>query len=298
MVGQTAVAESIPIMDGQHRMLVQAERRTPVALTQLVRFDWDTPLDRVSSAIEAYRVDMCLTPRPNARGCFRETWGPHRFERIGDMFMLPAGRSLHTRAESGRQDSIVCLFDAEAVETWFEGELEWNSRRLEASLDIASPQIRGLLQRLGEEMRHPGFASETMSELISVQIALEISRYCRAINDDAASGGLAPWRLRMIDERLAQETDPPTLSDLAKLCNLSVRQLTRAFRTSRGCSIGDHIAQSRIDHAKRLLTTDACVKSIAYRLGFSSPSSFSYAFRSATGETPRQFRQRAYQGEA
>ena len=34
------------------------------------------------------------------------------------------------------------------------------------------------------------------------------------------------------------------------------------------------------------------VKAIAYSLGFSSPSSFSYAFRRSVGETPRDFRQR------
>jgi AraC family transcriptional regulator len=73
---------------------------------------------------------------------------------------------------------------------------------------------------------------------------------------------------------------------------LSVRQLTRGFRVSRGCSIGDHVAQSRLTNAKRLLATEQSVKAIAYSLGFSSPSSFSYAFRRSVGETPRDFRQR------
>jgi AraC family transcriptional regulator len=31
-------------------------------------------------------------------------------------------------------------------------------------------------------------------------------------------------------------------------------------------------------------------------MGFASPSSFSYAFRRATGVTPRQFRQRVLRG--
>jgi AraC family transcriptional regulator len=71
-----------------------------------------------------------------------------------------------------------------------------------------------------------------------------------------------------------------------------VRQLTRGFRANRGRSIGDHVAQCRLDNAKRLLATNESVKSIAYSLGFASPSSFCFAFRRATGETPRQFRQR------
>lgn len=297
MIGQAEVIID-PQLGEQYRITIEAERQTPVATAQIVRFDWDAPIDRLSSAVEAYRVDLCLTPRNNARGCFRDLWGPHRFERIGDTFLLPPGRSLHTRADQGLQDSVVCQFTPEAVASWFDGELEWTSRRLEASLDIASPQVRGLLMRLCEEMRHPGFASAALTELISAQVAIELSRFCGAINDKSASGGLAPWRLRRIDERLTEDAAPPTLAELAALCGLSVRQLTRAFRMSRGCSIGDYIAQSRIDHAKRLLASDVCVKAIAFRLGFSSPSSFSYAFRTAVGETPRQYRQRAYREDA
>lgn len=287
-------AETAPLDDECYRVTVEAERRTAVGVAQIVHFDWSEPLDRVSSASNAYRVDLCLTPRNNARAGFPDLWGPHRFERLGDVFLMPPGQCMRAKAERGRQDSIVCELEADAVQQWFEADLEWTNRRLEANLDVSSPNVRSLLRRLAEEMRHPGFASETMVELIEAQIAIELSRFCGAINDNAKSGGLAPWRLRLIDERLAEPESPPTLGDLARLCNLSVRQLTRAFRTSRGCSIGDHIARSRIEHAKRLLTTDACVKSIAHTLGFASPSSFSYAFRCASGETPRQFRQRAY----
>lgn len=290
-------AEAAPL-DERYRVTVEAERATNFGVAQLVEFDWIAPLDRVSTAWTGYRVDMCLSPRNNARAGFPDRWGPHRLEKLGDIFLLPPGQSMRARAESGRQDSIVCEFEPEAVSQWFDGELEWTNKRLEANLDVTRPHVRGLMLRLAEEMRHPTIASETMIELIEAQIAIELSRYCLAVNENASNGGLAPWRLRRIEERLAEPITPPTLQELAQLCNLSVRQLTRAFRASRGCSIGDYIARARIDHAKRLLSGDACVKSIAHSLGFASPSSFSYAFRCAAGETPRQFRQRAYRGAA
>ena len=124
-----------------------------------------------------------------------------------------------------------------------------------------------------------------------MQLAIELSRYCRAIADGPMTGGLALWRLRLIDERLREVREAPTLAELAALCRLSVRQLTRAFRASRGCSIGDCVAQSQVDHARLLLATDESVKTIAYSLGFSSPSAFAHAFRRATGESPHEFRQ-------
>ena len=129
-------------------------------------------------------------------------------------------------------------------------------------------------------------------ELISGQLAIELTRYCTDNNEPTVSGVLAPWRLRAIDERLEDFDVPPTLTELSELCRLSVRQLTRGFRASRGCSIGEYIAQARIEQAKKLLSTERSIKAVAYTLGFASSSSFCFAFRRAIGETPRQFKSR------
>lgn len=277
-------------------MTVEAELRVPIATAQLVRFDLPEPSDDILTTEDSHRLDLCLTPRPrNARARYRDHWSPHRFERIGDLFMVPAGEALHARSDDPScQTSIVCMLRSDPLRRWFADDAEGTDRRLEASLDISSANVRGLLLRLGEEMRHPGFASDMLVELVAGQLAIELSRYCGSITDGPARGGLAPWRLRMIDERLADLHDMPTLSELAALCKLSVRQLTRGFRTSRGCSIGDYVAHNRIEHAKRLLTGEDSVKAVAYAMGFASPSSFCYAFRQATGETPRRFRHRAF----
>ena len=204
---------------------------------------------------------------------------------------------MRAKSDGGRpQSSILCHLDRDAMRTWFGGDLQWTDRRLKAGLDIENVYIRGLLRRLAEEVRHPGFASEVLVELIAGQLAIELGRYCAEITEAAATGGLAPWRLRLIDERLNEICQAPTLTELAALCKMSVRQLTRGFRKSRGCSIGEHVARSRLKNAQQLLATDQSVKAIAYSLGFASPSSFSYAFRRAVGETPREFRQRELRG--
>lgn len=272
---------------------VEAELRARNATARIVRFDVPEAGDHIMHEVKDYWLDLCLTPRPeNARANYRDHWGPHRFERIGDVFLVPPGELLYTKTGQGRQASLICQINPEALRQWFDGELEWTDRRLEAALDIPNPTIRQLLFRLAQEARHPGFASDVLVDLISAQLAIELGRFCAAIDDGPVTGGLASWRLRLIEERLREMREAPTLTELAELCNLSIRQLTRGFRVSRGCSIGDHVAQSRIENAKRLLASDRSVKTIAYSMGFSSPSSFSYAFRRATGSTPRQFRQR------
>lgn len=275
-------------------MTLDAEVRVPHATVQLVRFHVPAPADDVLHEDETYWLDMCLTPRPpNARACYPDRWGPHRFERIGNVFVHPPGERMKARSDGGpSQASILCHLRPECLREWFDGKLEWTDERLEASLDIPDGRIRQLLLRLTDELQNPGFASHAMVELMVSQLAIEVGRYCLAVEERPSTGGLAPWRMRLIDERLKEVQPAPTLSELARLCNMSVRQLTRAFRASRGRSIGDHVADCRIDHAKRLLADDRSVKSVAYSLGFSSPSSFCFAFRRATGRTPREFQKR------
>lgn len=272
-------------------MTVEAELKLPVATTQIAHFTLKQPIETSRQQDRSCWLDLSLTPRtPNAQASFQSRWSPHRFERLGRVFMIPPGEVLRARSDSGTQTSVICLLNDDVLQHWLGAGLDWTDRRIEASLNLSSDVIQRLLLRLGEEARHPGFASQALSEAIVMQIAVELSRYYLRITDDPARGGLPPWRLRLIDERLAEVRSLPTLGELADLCGLSVRHLTRSFRTSRGCSIGDYIAQSRIESAKRLLLKDESVKSIAYSMGFGSPSSFCYAFRKATGQTPQQFR--------
>lgn len=275
------------------KVTIGAEIRLPVATAQLARFEVNGPTDYVRRDPANYRLDLCLTPRPgNARACYRERWSPHRFESIGNVFVLPPGETVQAKSDIGSQTSVLCYLRPGPMREWFDRDLEWTGRRLEASLDIRNPNIRIMLLRLADELRHPGFASDVLAGLITAELAVELGRYCIGIGDGPPKGGLATWRLRLIDERLKEITEPPTLPELARLCNLSVRALTRGFRVSRGISIGEHVTNCRVDYAKQLLAAGENAKSTAYALGFASPASFSYAFRRATGETPGEFRGR------
>jgi AraC family transcriptional regulator len=272
----------------------EAELPIPHGVARIMRFANDQPTNHVFRRGEHYWLDLCLTPRPEqARGCYSARWGPHRFERLGEIFLVPPGEALHVRTDAGEnQASIACEIHADAVDRWLTHKLEWTDRRLEGGLDIVHPYIRSCLARLAEEARHGGTGSTDLAAMIAGQLAIELARYLEAISEGPITGGLASWRLRLIDERLHRGGPPPSLGELATLCNVSIRQLTRGFRSSRGCTIGDHIAQTRIEMAKRGLATEDSIKSIAFALGFASPSSFSYAFGRATGMTPLRFRQR------
>jgi len=263
-------------------------------MVQVYQFDLVNQVHRTLREDHSYRLDLSLSPRlPGTALCFADHWSAKRYEQAGKLFMLPPGETLHVRNGLGRQGAIICHLHTDTIREPFEGDFEWTDRLLEASLDINSLPISNLLLQLGEEARHPGFASAVMGEAIAMQIAVHLQRYYRGFVNIPAPGGLSPWRLRLIDERLRETEHPPALSELALLCKLSVRQLSRAFRASRGVSIGDHIAQYRMEQAKRLLDTGKSVKSVSYAMGFASPSGFCYAFRKATGMAPNHYRDHA-----
>lgn len=256
---------------------------------QIVRRAWDEPIDVVGVPDE-HRLEFAMLPRSNAaRGCFPGRQGIPQFERFGEIFFFPAGQVVHAQSRCQRQYSVVCSFRPEAAEPWFHGGLQWTEARLQASLNITNPSIRSLLGRLGEELLNPGFAGTALIEMMAGQIGIELARYLMDVQELPRTGGLSGRNLRQIDERLAQSGPPPSLSELAGLCGLSVRHLTRAFRTSRRRSIGSYIAASRMERAKQLLASGMSVKWVAYTMGFSSPAALSTAFRRATGERPRKY---------
>jgi AraC family transcriptional regulator len=284
-------------MDPSNRVIttVEAELRTAVATAQRVHFEMLAGIDHILRDEGVFRLDLCLTPRPpEARACYPDRSGPQRFERIGAMFLLPPGEVMHARSEGGTQTSVVCRIAPELISKWLDRDLPWTEDRLEACLDIQDQSIHCHMMRLTRELSQPGFASEMLLELIASQLAIELGRYCAPVKGRTTQRGLAAWRLRLIDERVKELGKPPSLAELARLCDVSVRQLSRGFRISRGCSIGHHVEQARIENAKRLLSAGKSVKAVAYSMGFASPSSFSYAFHRVTGYGPAHFRQSAY----
>jgi AraC family transcriptional regulator len=271
---------------------VEAQAACGLGRVQLVRRLWDRPIDVIGAADE-HHLEFAMLPRSEAaRGCFPDHPGMHRFERFGEIFFFPARELVHAKSECRHQHSVVCSFRPDAVDEWFDCEFKWTDARLSASFNINHPGIRYLLSRLGDELRHPGIAGETMIELITTQIGIELARHFSLIGRQPRIGGLSARNLRLIDERLAQDGAPPSLTELARLCGLSVRHLTRAFKETRGSSIGIHIADHRIGRVRDLLSSGHSVKAVAYTMGFSSPAALSTAFRRTTGERPRDYLQR------
>jgi len=76
---------------------------------------------------------------------------------------------------------------------------------------------------------------------------------------------------------------------LARLCQVSVRQLERHFVMTFHLTPKVWLARDRLREGRRLVLEGHSVKAIAFQLGFKHPSSFSRAFKKFYGVSPTKF---------
>jgi AraC family transcriptional regulator len=127
-------------------------------------------------------------------------------------------------------------------------------------------------------------------EALGVVLAHELVRLNAGIRPVEAPvrGGLAGWQQRIvtsyIEEHLSEQIP---LATLARLVRLSPYYFCRAFKQSLGMPPHRYHNSRRIEQAKALLAKpELSVTNIGLTVGFSETSSFTAAFRKATGQTP------------
>jgi transcriptional regulator GlxA family with amidase domain len=77
--------------------------------------------------------------------------------------------------------------------------------------------------------------------------------------------------------------------ELAKLCDLSVRQLEREFQRQLARTPQDWLNEQRIKAAQQMLLSGQPVKKVALDLGFKQVSHFCRQFKIQNNITPTQF---------
>jgi AraC family L-rhamnose operon regulatory protein RhaS len=87
--------------------------------------------------------------------------------------------------------------------------------------------------------------------------------------------------------------EPDTLDSVARRLGLSRRRFTQLFREISGESWLPYLRRLRVEHAKHLLrNTDRSIAAVAFECGFEDLSNFYRAFKAATGQPPRGWRER------
>jgi AraC family transcriptional regulator len=160
---------------------------------------------------------------------------------------------------------------------------------------IRDPVIEAMTLNLAREAAGGSPAgrlyAESGSEFLAHHLIYRYSSLSRA--PPRCVGGLSSRRLRLVLEYIGDTLGQPIkMRELAAHAGIGVRHFERAFRQSTGSSPHAYVMERRLHMARDLLINqpELPIEQITLRLGFSSSSHLSSAFRRRTGLTPTNFR--------
>lgn len=163
------------------------------------------------------------------------------------------------------------------------------------------PRVPAVFEGLLAEQADPGPGSQTMMRALMTQgLIAVLRRLC-----DSGTCSL-PWMQALGDDRLVRALDamleaperPHTLESVARVAGMSRSAFSERFSSTFGRTAMDLLREVRLDRGAELLrTTDLGVQEVADRVGLSSRSYFSKAFRARFGVDPASYRAAARQDE-
>jgi AraC family transcriptional regulator len=234
-----------------------------VLYEQGVRDDGETSVQGLRrSTLRDPRNKLTFVP---AGHTYRESHELRALSRIAYFYFDPVKMSL--QGDKGSAPTPRMYFENAAVSD--------TARKLISSFDSASEDNHLYREALGVVLAHELGCLDSTKAPVQALIR----------------GGLAAWQQRVaatyIEEHLAEQI---SLKTLARLVRLSPYHFCRAFKQSFGMPPNRYHTSRRIELAKILLAKPtASVTEIGLTLGFSQTSSFSAAFRRATGFTPTSY---------
>jgi AraC family transcriptional regulator len=267
-----------------HKAMLRGEIETAFLRLRLCRWP-PAASSRLVCSDTSSLIEMCLDQRPDT-----VVGRPGGVERpLGAMVYLPRGQALDVCARNSREiNSIWGTFDpGRFADTHDVPEIE----RSGTLIDFSNPRIAAHMIRLSQELLTPGFCSALLADATMVAIAVEMGRHLLRPLRTRMAAPVAAQRIRAVQDRLHANVSSPDLAELAALCGVSPRHLTRVFKTATGKTLGQYIAEVRMAKAMQLLAGSNCsIKEIAAELGFSAVPAFYAAFHRGVGMTPRQYR--------
>ena len=255
---------------------------------------------QIAAVQEVCPAGDCYLPLPLAgptlfltlQGSAELTVGGQPFtHRAGSLLAVASGCAVREQVGAG-QDWHVCYLQvrgawAEQLDAWLHRQeppvvagYEIPARRRQVFLDMIEV---ALAQREGWQWRFTGWSAELLGDLYS-DTSL-------ATSGDALILQIA----RLID---AMPSERKSVAEMARLLNLTPRQLIYRFSLAAGEPLAHWIRRRRIASARVLLGQGQSVSQVAEQLGFANPYHFSRTFKAVTQTTPSAFRAAALQSAA
>jgi AraC family transcriptional regulator len=236
-------------------------------------------------------VVLCDNPARGAAGVFRAEEARSPILALGGVMVIPAGAAISATGPGGARRLSVCSKTDGLLPADFDPT---DRRQLALCGDVRDIRVRGAMERLAAEAVQPGLAADVLIDALATTLMVDLARYFRrARAEPVAAGRLAPWQLRRVEELVAASAGKRiAIADLAASVEISPGHFARSFKATTGRTVHRFVEEARLSRAQAMLReTDLPLKQVAGTLGFSGSSSFTLAFRRATGTTPGRFRE-------
>jgi AraC family transcriptional regulator len=245
---------------------LRAPVHTLVVYEQGARRDGETSVEGLSrSTLRDYAGKLTFVP---AGRLYREWQEPRTLARFMHIYFDPSRLRVmsNTDVKDGTLGARLFFEDAMLLDT---------ALRVKRSIEGRTSENRPYLEALGVLLVH------------------DLIRCSRGEprQEPQLRGGLAGWQQRIATAYIdAHLCEPIALATLARLVRLSPFYFCRAFKQSLGLPPHRYHTHRRMEHAKTLLATwEYSVTDIGLTVGYSETSSFTTAFRRATGLTPSAY---------
>lgn len=273
--------------------VIQAELTKGPTRVRVQTFHYETPSEMVRKP-SRHTLALMTSRKKSSRGHFVSRHQVGDLSDLGSLLFIPAGHSLFGMGPGGAQTMIACSFEAGAIPALSPLERSWDIRELAQCCDVRSARIADTMRRVTQEVLTPGFASDILIDALINALPVELSRYFQALPEAPAPkrGQLSQRQLQTIEDYVREwPAGGVRCEDLASLVGLSRAHFMRLFKATTGMTAHAFVEQLRLQQAQTLLaSTNMPLKQVAVHLGFSTPASFSLAFRRLTGLTPGSYR--------
>jgi AraC family transcriptional regulator len=289
----TLTANLLPGVPISYR--IERHVNLPCGFVEIGQYEWWTGIEKVVAPVEEFfTLNFALSPRPS-NSTFALPSSKVKRDCLPRVMMIAPGAGFHFSVPRGKVRSLQYALDKQRL-----NEIAGYRLNFDESQDIFTrrsfPTIEFLLNRIHDELREERTGSTLAIQAYADALSVEIVR-CIQGNEKSGGfrkGGLSAWQLQRLHDRIDADAPAPRLEELAAICGITVRHLSRGFKAETGKSLGRYIDQRIIERAGRLLEeSDLTVAEIAKLLGFSSSASFSHAFSRSAGIMPSERRRRS-----
>ncbi len=250
-----------------------------------------------------YHDDFELNYIENATGA-RRIIGDH-MEEIGPLELVLVGSNLqhgwfNHKCQSTEIREVTIQFQKDLFDDKFlrRNQSSFLRAMLEKSnrgILFPSETILQVSDRIKALKTKTGF--DSVLELFSILHDLSNCRNMRILSDSSFNNGeYFSYNSRRISKAMdylhTNFEKPISLSDVAKLVNMSDVAFSRFFKARTGNNFIDSLIEIRLGHASRMLIdTTHTIGEIAYRCGFNNMSNFNRVFKKKKNCTPKEFRE-------